>query len=74
MPGIATLAEKVFQLDVALGRAGDLSGLATALQTPEFATAIGLVKYGALLQRQPAARLSWWARLWGLIRKLVALP
>ncbi len=54
-PGIVTLAENVFQMNVASGHAQAVSGLTTALDQPEFATAIGLVKYGSLKNRKRAA-------------------
>jgi cell division protein FtsA len=72
VPGIVALAEKIFQMNVAVGHAGGLSGLARSLDEPEFATAIGLVKYGALRQRKPAIQLSWWVRLKELFGKLIA--
>jgi cell division protein FtsA len=53
-PGIVALAEKTLQIKVALGRASDIGGLMAANQ-PEFATAIGLAKYGALRQRNGLA-------------------
>ncbi len=51
-PGLVTLAENVFQMNVAAGHASAISGLTTALDQPEFATAIGLVKYGSLKNRR----------------------
>ena len=48
VPGIVTLAENVFQMNVAPGHAGAISGLTAALEQPEFAAAIGLVKFGSL--------------------------
>jgi cell division ATPase FtsA len=42
------LAENVFQMNVAPGHATAISGLTTALDQPEFAAAIGLVKFGSL--------------------------
>jgi len=35
-----------------VGRASSLSGLKSALDQPEFATAIGLVKYGSFHQKK----------------------
>jgi cell division protein FtsA len=55
-PGIVTLAENVFQMNVAPGHASAISGLTTALDQPEFAAAIGLVKYGSLKNRKRAER------------------
>jgi cell division protein FtsA len=48
VPGIMKLAENVFQMNVAPGHATAISGLTAALDQPEFAAAIGLVKYGSL--------------------------
>jgi cell division protein FtsA len=50
--GLTTLAENVFQMNVAAGHATAISGLTTALDQPEFASAIGLVKYGSLKNRK----------------------
>jgi cell division protein FtsA len=55
-PGLVTLAENVFQMNVAPGHASAISGLTTALDQPEFATAIGLVKFGSLKNRRRAER------------------
>ena len=48
VPGIVKLAENLFQMNVAPGHATAVSGLTAALDQPEFAAAIGLVKYGSL--------------------------
>jgi len=48
VPGMVKLAENVFQMNVAPGHATAISGLTAALDQPEFAAAIGLVKYGSL--------------------------
>ena len=52
IPGIAKLAEKVFQLPASLGQANSISGIKSALDQPEFATAIGLVKFGSFQQKK----------------------
>jgi len=52
IPGIQKLAEKVFELPASLGKANSISGLKSALDQPEFATAIGLVKFGSFLQKK----------------------
>lgn len=46
-PEIMQLAEHVFGLPAQLGRTTTISGLKSALDQPEFATAIGLVKLGS---------------------------
>ena len=56
VPGLVPLAENVFQMNVAPGHATAISGLTTALDQPEFAAAIGLVKYGSLKNRKRAER------------------
>jgi cell division protein FtsA len=56
VPGIAKLAERVFQMNVTHGHAGSMSGITAALDQPEFAAAIGLVKYGSLKNRQRERR------------------
>jgi cell division protein FtsA len=54
IPEIAKLAEKVFQLPASLGKANSINGIKSALDQPEFATAIGLVKYGSFQQKKRA--------------------
>ena len=56
VPGIEKLAERVFQMNVTHGHAGTVGGITTALDQPEFATGIGLVKYGSLKNRQRAPK------------------
>ncbi|MGA2749189.1 MAG: cell division protein FtsA [Verrucomicrobiota bacterium] len=55
IPGIQALAERVFQLPAFLGKTNSISGLKSALDQPEFATAIGLVKFGSLQQKRKPA-------------------
>lgn len=47
IPQVEQLAESVMGLPVFVGRSSSLSGLKSALDQPEFATAIGLVRFGA---------------------------
>jgi cell division protein FtsA len=56
IPDIAKLAEKYLGLPVSLGRTNSISGLKSALDQPEFATAIGLVKFGSFHQRKRAGK------------------
>jgi cell division protein FtsA len=56
IPQVAKLAEQVLQMPVCLGKANSISGLKSALDQPEFATAIGLVKFGSFQQRKRAAK------------------
>jgi cell division protein FtsA len=55
IPGIQQMAERVFQLPAQLGRASSISGLKSTLDQPEFAAAIGLVKYGSFQQKRRAS-------------------
>jgi cell division protein FtsA len=50
IPGIAALAERVLDMPASIGKANSISGLKSALDQPEFATAIGLVKFGSFHQ------------------------
>ena len=56
--GIQKLAERIFQLPATLGKTNSISGLKSALDQPEFATAIGLVKYGSFQQKKKAGGAS----------------
>lgn len=56
VPGIQQLAEDVFQLPTQLGKTNSVSGLKSALDQPEFATAIGLAKYGSFQQKRRTGR------------------
>lgn len=47
IPQVAQLAENILGLPVFVGRSNGLSGLKSALDQPEFATAIGLVRFGS---------------------------
>lgn len=58
IPQIAKLAEQVLRMPVSLGKTNSISGLKSALDQPEFATAIGLVKFGSFQQRKRAAKSS----------------
>src|SRR5689334_7164325 len=54
--GIAKLAEQVLQMPVTLGKTNSISGLKSALDQPEFATAIGLVKFGSFQHRKKSRK------------------
>ena len=58
IPKITQLAERVFCMPVSVTKTNSISGLSTTLDQPEFATAIGLVKYGSFqVRRRPVAPL-----------------
>ena len=53
------LAANIFQMPAFLGKTNSISSLKSALDQPEFATAIGLVKFGSLQQkRKPSSGLA----------------
>jgi cell division protein FtsA len=56
IPGIARLAEHIFETPVSVGKTNSISGLKSALDQPEFAAAIGLVKFGSFQQRKRNAK------------------
>jgi cell division ATPase FtsA len=66
------LAENVFQMNVTPGHTTAISGLTAALDQPEFATAIGLLKYGSLRQRKHLARPSLVSGIKGVFGKLMS--
>lgn len=47
MKNIVDLAESIFNAPVRIGTPGNVSGLSEVVNKPNFATAVGLVKYGA---------------------------
>jgi cell division protein FtsA len=53
--GIQELAQSVFELPAALGKTHCLNGFCSALDMPEFATGIGLVKFGSFEQQKRAS-------------------
>jgi cell division protein FtsA len=73
VPGITALAEAIFHMNVVIGHASAISGLTKTLDEPEFATAIGLVKYGALQQSKSHAHPTLWSSIKEFIKKLFAL-
>ena len=54
---VQELAEKIFGLPASVGRASSINGLTTALDQPEFAAAIGLVKFGSFQQKRRTGSL-----------------
>jgi cell division protein FtsA len=56
IPQIQKLAEQSFNLPVSLGKANSISGLRSALDQPEFAAAIGLVKFGSFQAKKRGGR------------------
>ena len=59
VPHIAGVAEQIFDMPVCVGKTNSVSGLKSALDQPEFAGAIGLVKFGSF-QHQRKAGTSFW--------------
>ena len=58
VPQIAPLAEKILLLPVSIGQTNSISGLKSALDQPEFVTAIGLAKFGSLKARSTGGKTS----------------
>jgi len=56
IPQIQKLAEQSFNLPVSLGKANSISGLRSALDQPEFAAAIGLIKFGSFQAKKRGGR------------------
>lgn len=58
VPGLAQLASQVLELPACPGQTTAVSGLKSTLDQPEFATPIGLVKFGSFKHRKRDARPS----------------
>jgi cell division protein FtsA len=68
--GIQALAERVFGIPASIGKTNSISGIRSALDQPEFSTAIGLVKFGSFeLKKRSAARGSFTQNLKGALNQ-----
>ncbi|MBT3460800.1 MAG: cell division protein FtsA [Gammaproteobacteria bacterium] len=47
MEGVVELAEEIFHMPVSIGKPKNVSGLSDIVRTPIYATAVGLLQYGA---------------------------
>lgn len=74
VPHIARLAESVLQMPVSVGQTTSISGLTSALDQPEFAAAIGLVRFGSYKSRKRDGKSSLAAGLKGVFGKLLNRP
>jgi cell division protein FtsA len=71
VPQIAKLAEPVLQMPVSIGQTNSISGLKSALDQPEFAAAIGLVKFGSFKNRKRDGKSSLAQGIKGAISSLL---
>ena len=71
IPHIARLAEAVLQMPVSIGQTNSISGLKSALDQPEFAVAIGLVKFGSFKNRKRDGKSSLAQGIKGAISSLL---
>jgi cell division protein FtsA len=58
IPQIAKLAEPILQMPVSLGQTNSVSGLKSALDQPEFVTAIGLARFGSFKNQKRKSKSS----------------
>ena len=58
IPGLVQLASQVLELPVTIGKTTSVNGLKSTLDQPEFATPIGLVKFGSFKLRKRDVRPS----------------
>ena len=68
------LAEQVLQMPVSLGQTNSVSGLKSALDQPEFVTAIGLVKFGSFKTRNREGKPSLAQGIKGVFGRLLQRP
>jgi cell division protein FtsA len=73
-PQIAALAGQVLQMPVSLGQTNSVSGLKSALDQPEFVTAIGLVKFGSFKTRKRESKSLFAGGLKGMFGKFLNRP
>jgi cell division protein FtsA len=74
VPHIAKLAQPVLQLPVSIGQTNSISGLKSALDQPEFAAAIGLVKFGSFKNRKRDGKSSLAQGIKGMFGKFLQRP
>src|SRR5450432_137376 len=70
-PQIAKLAEMILQMPVSLGQTNSISGLKSALDQPEFVTAIGLAKFGSLKTKKRDGKSSFAQGIKGVFGKFL---
>lgn len=68
---IARLAEQTLQMPVTAGRTQSISGLKSALDQPEFVTAIGLAKFGSFKNRKRDGKSFLAGRLKGMLGRFL---
>jgi hypothetical protein len=61
-------------MPVSLGQTNSISGLKSALDQPEFVTAIGLVKFGAFKTRKREGKPSLAQEIKGTLRRFLQRP
>src|SRR6185369_13057834 len=74
IPNIAKLAEPILQMPVSPGKTNSVNGLKSALDQPEFITAIGLAKFGSFKQRKREGRTSFAAGLKSTLSSFLRRP
>jgi cell division protein FtsA len=74
VPHIAKLAETSLQMPVSIGQTNSISGLKSALDQPEFAAAIGLVKFGSFETRRREGKFSIAQGIKGVFGKILQRP
>lgn len=71
IPHIEKLAERIFGLPGSLGTTTSISGIKSALEQPEFATAIGLVKFASFQIKRPSERASLFSTVKNSFRQFI---
>jgi cell division protein FtsA len=71
VPRISKLAERILQMPVSIGQTNSVSGLKSALDQPEFVTAIGLAKFGSFKNRKREGKSLFTAGIKGVFGKFL---
>ena len=74
VPHIARLAEPILQMPVSIGQTNSINGLKSALDQPEFVTAIGLVKFGSFKTRKREGKTSLAQGIKGALGRFLQRP
>jgi len=71
IPQVAKVAEPILQMPVSIGQTNSVSGIKSALDQPEFVTAIGLARFGSFKQRKREGKTSLAAGIKGVFGKFL---
>ncbi len=72
LKGCTELAEGIFGVPVRTGNPIQISGLKEQVCKPQYSTALGLIRYGALNYREPTGKSGWFSGIFEKIKNFFA--